>query len=98
MIEKTVIYNNVTKQEEIVEVELTQEEAEKREKMNALFENNELLQEAKMYLNETDYVIIKMYESFVQGDSVLEMLSEYKDVLAKRKNARKKINELETKL
>ena len=49
----------------------------------------------KEYLKETDYAIIKMYETVVQGGSILEMLKEYKEVLSKRKEARKLINELE---
>lgn len=49
----------------------------------------------KQYLQETDYVVIKMYETFAQGGSIIEMLKEYKEVLSKRKEARKKINELE---
>lgn len=49
----------------------------------------------KKYLNDTDYAIIKMYEEVVQGGSIIEMLKEYKEVLAKRKEARKQINELE---
>lgn len=49
----------------------------------------------KQYLRETDYVVIKMYETFAQGGSIIEMLKEYKEVLSKRKEARKLINELE---
>ena len=49
----------------------------------------------KQYLQETDYVVIKMYETVVQGGSIIEMLKEYKEVLSKRKEARKRINELE---
>jgi hypothetical protein len=49
----------------------------------------------KQYLNETDYAIIKMYETVVQGGSIIEMLKDYKEVLNNRKEARKKINELE---
>lgn len=53
------------------------------------------LQDLKNYLKDTDYCIIKMYEEVVQGGSIIEMLKEYKEVLAKRKEARKLINELE---
>ena len=53
------------------------------------------IEKKKMYLRETDYIIIKMYETVVQGDSIIEMLKEYKEVLTKRKEARKQINELE---
>ena len=95
MIERTVVYNNDTKEEQTIEVELTQEEVDKRQQYLTEIENGNLIQEAKTYLNNTDYVIIKMYENFVQGESVIQMLSEYADVFKKRKEARKTINELE---
>ena len=50
----------------------------------------------RQYLNNTDYTIVKMYENVIQGGSIIEMLKEYKEVLAKRKEARRLINELET--
>lgn len=49
----------------------------------------------KQYLNDTDYSIIKIYETAVQGGNILNMLAEYKEVFAKRKEAREYINELE---
>ena len=54
------------------------------------------VEKKKMYLRETDYVIIKMYETVIQGGSIIEMLKEYKEVLTKRKEARALINELES--
>ena len=56
------------------------------------------IEKKKMYLRETDYVIIKMYETVVKGGSIIEMLKEYKEVLSKREEARKKINKLEEHL
>lgn len=53
------------------------------------------VEKKKMYLRETDYVVIKMYETVAQGGSIIEMLKEYKEVLSKRKEARALINELE---
>ena len=50
----------------------------------------------KEYLRDTDYCVIKMYETVIQGGSILEMLKEYKEVLTKRKEARALINELES--
>ena len=50
----------------------------------------------KEYLRETDYVVIKMYETVAHGGSIIEMLKEYKEVLSKRKEARALINELES--
>lgn len=49
----------------------------------------------KKYLNDTDYAIIKMYETAMQGGSILEMLKEYKQILINREEARRLINELE---
>ena len=49
----------------------------------------------KEYLRDTDYCVIKMYETVAQGGSIIEMLKEYKEVLSKRKEARALINELE---
>ena len=70
--------------------------------INENINKNSLLEEriskieiCKQYLKETDYAIIKMYEEVVQGGSIIEMLKEYKEVLAKRKDARALINELE---
>lgn len=53
------------------------------------------IQELKKYLQDTDYIIIKMYEKVVQGGNVIELLKECKEILAKREEARKQINELE---
>ena len=56
------------------------------------------IEKKKMYLRETDYVIIKMYETVIQGGSIIEMLKEYKEVLTQRTKARARINELEERL
>lgn len=69
-----------------------------KEKLDILFPNasNEMfINEYKEYLRKTDYAIIKMYETVIQGGSIIEMLKEYKEVLSKRAEARKLINELE---
>lgn len=70
--------------------------------INDNINKNSLLEEriarieiCKQYLKDTDYAIIKMYETVVQGGSIIQMLAEYKEVLSKRKEARKQINELE---
>ena len=53
------------------------------------------IQELKQYLKDTDYTVIKMYEMAIQGESIIELLKEYKEILSKRKEARNLINELE---
>ena len=67
----------------------------KEEYKDSYFYLNEV-EKKKMYLRETDYIIIKMYETVIQGGSIIEMLKEYKEVLTKRKEARALINELES--
>ena len=67
-------------------------------KLDLLFPNASdemFINEYKEYLRETDYIVIKMYETVAQGGSIIEMLKEYKEVLSKRKEARALINELE---
>ena len=67
-------------------------------KLDLLFPNASdemFINEYKKYLRETDYIVIKMYETVAQGGSIIEMLKEYKEVLSKRKEARALINELE---
>lgn len=49
----------------------------------------------KQYLQDTDYIIIKLYEKAIQGGNIIELLKEYKEILLKREEARKLINELE---
>jgi hypothetical protein len=95
MIEKKIIFNCKTNEKEIIEVKLTQEEVEEKEKVANNFNIKNQIQELKDYLNSTDYAIIKMYETTIQGGSIIEMLKEYKEILAKRKEARQLINELE---
>ena len=52
----------------------------------------------KQYLSETDYVITKLNEAKIEDEELFNSLkAEYSDILAKRKEARAKINELENK-
>lgn len=51
----------------------------------------------KRYLSSTDYVIAKLNELKLEDEAEFEKAKEeYKEVLAKRKEARNKINELES--
>ena len=59
--------------------------------------NKKKVEDLKEYLQNTDYVVIKMYEAGIKGNSIEEMLKEYNDVLLKREEARKQINELENR-
>lgn len=51
----------------------------------------------KKYLQDTDYVVLKMGECLADGntEAVTAIKTEYVEQLAKRKEAREKINELE---
>ena len=54
------------------------------------------LSELKQYLSSTDYVIIKLNEAKIEDEELFNSLKiEYNEVLTKRKEARKRINELE---
>ena len=57
-----------------------------------------LICEYKQYLNDTDYVITKLNEAKIEDEDYFNSLKEeYAEVLIKRKEARAKINELESK-
>lgn len=55
--------------------------------------------EYKKYLQDTDYIVLKMGEYLADGntEAVTAIKTEYAEQLAKRKEAREKINELEVK-
>lgn len=53
------------------------------------------IQELKQFLSDTDYVVIKLYEKTLFGDSIISMMQEYSSVLKEREAARKEINKLE---
>ena len=50
------------------------------------------IHEIKKYLQDTDYIIIKMYETAIQSCLIIKMLKEYKEVLSKKSEARISIN------
>lgn len=53
----------------------------------------------KQYLSETDYIITKLNEAKIEDEELFNQLKiEYSDILMKRKEARTRINELETNL
>lgn len=56
------------------------------------------IKKLKRYLSDTDYVITKLNEAKIEDDELFNSLkNEYSDILAKRKEARVRINELENK-
>ena len=60
------------------------------------FESNQEIETLKSYLDSTDYVVAKLNELKLEDEAEFEKAKiEYKDILAKRKEAREKINQLE---
>lgn len=56
------------------------------------------IKKLKRYLSDTDYVITKLNEAKIEDDELFNLLkTEYADILAKRKEVRVRINELENK-
>ena len=56
------------------------------------------IKKLKRYLSDTDYVITKLNEAKIEDENLFNLLkTEYADILAKRKEARARINELENK-
>lgn len=84
--------------------QITKEEYEKlikpkepTEEQKALQEKAKKIAEYKKYLQDTDYIVLKMGECLADGntEAVTAIKTEYAEQLAKRKEARDKINELE---
>lgn len=58
---------------------------------------NKAISEAKAYLSRTDYIVLKIAEAQAEGDAeeVAALQAEYAEQLAKRKEARATVNEIE---
>ena len=79
--------------DEIVEVE--DKELQASEEYQKSIKETEV-SELKNYLSETDYIITKLNEAKIEDDALFEELKiKYSDVIAKRKEARERIRELE---
>jgi len=50
---------------------------------------------SKIYLTSTDWVVVKINESSIQGEDITDLLTKYADVLTARIEARDNINSLE---
>ena len=63
----------------------------------AAYDKAKKIAEYKKYLQDTDYIVLKMGECLADGNTeeVTAIKTEYAEQLAKRKEARDKINELE---
>lgn len=70
---------------------------DKQKQQQAIYEE---IQELKTYLSDTDYIVTKINEVMAEGteEEISAIKEEYKEQLIKRKEARKRINELEKEL
>lgn len=59
---------------------------------NAQIELETRQQEAKWFLDSTDWVVVKISEAQIVGDDISGLLTQYSDVLTQRKEARLIIN------
>lgn len=87
-------------------IQITKEEFEELTKPKeptaqekATYEKAKKIAEYKKYLEDTDYIVLKIAESVADNNSeeVENLKTTYTTELAKRKEAREKINELEVK-
>lgn len=73
-------------------------EAQATEEYKTMALNNEIT-ELQKYLTDTDYIITKLNEAKLEDDAEFEaMKAQYSEQLAKRKEARSKINELQQEI
>ena len=77
-------------------IDLTKLTEEELKYINDKYDSIEEYEKLKLkeYLRNTDYCVIKMYETGIQGGSILEMLKEYTDILKERHRVRKRLDEL----
>lgn len=85
-------------------IQVTKEEFEKLTKPKELTAEEKAVQEKarkiaeyKKYLEDTDYIVLKIAEAQSEGCDITALRTEYAEQLAKRKEARNEINKLEVK-
>lgn len=88
-------YIQITK-EEFEELTKPKEYVPTKEQ-KAAQEKAKKIAEYKKYLENTDYIVLKIAEAQSEGSDIAALRTEYAEQLAKRKEARNKINELEVK-
>lgn len=64
-----------------------------QEELDAIV-NEQKLQEAKNYLQSTDWIVVKIQEAQIKGEDVVVLLEKYSVELQKRDEARFLINEI----
>ena len=79
-------------------IEVADEELQASEEYKSLQKEIEITN-LKNYLTETDYIIAKLNEAKIEDENEFRILKiKYSDVIAKRKEARERINTLEQEL
>lgn len=85
-------------------IQITKEEFEELTKPKeptveekAAAEKARKIAEYKKYLQDTDYIVLKIAEAQSEGGDITALRTEYAEQLAKRKEARNEINKLEVK-
>ena len=66
--------------------------------MNEFNELINKLYKARTYLEQTDYIVIKLSEALANGDDIIELKTTYAEQLAKRKEYRSSIDVLQAEL
>lgn len=66
--------------------------------MNEFNELINKLYKARTYLEQTDYIVIKLSEALANGDDIIELKTTYAEQLAKRKEYRTSIDQLQAKI
>lgn len=89
-----------SEKEQILYNEMTEEEKAEYDKQKRIKAINSEILSYKAYISETDYIVTKINEVMAIGteEEVQAVKEQYAEQLAKRKEAREKINELEEEL
>lgn len=58
-------------------------------------ENTTKVSEAKQYLADTDWIVVKINEANINGEDISDLLTKYADIFISRADARVLINSLE---
>lgn len=66
--------------------------------MNEFNELINKLHKARTYLEQTDYIVIKLSEALANGDDIIELKTTYAEQLAKRKEYRTNIDQLQAEI
>ena len=66
--------------------------------MNEFNELINKLYKARTYLEQTDYIVIKLSEALANGDDIIELKTTYAEQLAKRKEYRITVDQLQAEI